>query len=525
MLLAVQQCFKEQVGPCFMLCVHVCLLYIAAAACCFPLPASTALRHSCKLSIAVTPSKSLPGYLLCHIFGWLRLQPQCCVLFCQRIATAFSHWCLWLLLQNAQQIQQLRSELQDAQQATNQAQVEKAGAVAETDSAIAEGVHLTQQRDMWENMVEDLKKENVILKAEAQRANFKLHDMEVRSKELQREYQDVHGFIATLEREHHSKMAECQAQTVNLQGMVEELRSEAAADMDHKVEVVHVRGMLDNKQQEIEALERRLAHSQTCLANSERRAQAWQHELSYTQERLQTLECEHHGKTAECQAQIVNLQGVVEELRSEAAADMDHNREVVHVRGMLDAKQQEVEALEHRLAHSQTRLANSERRAQVWQHEVSYTQERLQSKVEQLEATMECTIDELSQMVTRCREAECKYHKSEETLATLRMAVDTTLDRRSKVFDDIFDTMFKARLDLEGENELLKHNHAALEQQLEKLQRELDISSQWRLEAMGELDEVTDELTLIKETLHAQGFRLSNGDPFVVSHPPLGFDE
>lgn len=40
---------------------------------------------------------------------------------------------------------------------------------------------------------------------------------------------------------------------------------------------------------------------------------------------------------------------------------------------------------------------------------------------------MECTIDELSQMVTRCREAECKYHKSEETLATLRMAVDTTL--------------------------------------------------------------------------------------------------
>lgn len=55
------------------------------------------------------------------------------------------------------------------------------------------------------------------------------------------------------------------------------------------MEVVHVRGMLDNKQQEIEALERRLAHSQTCLANSERRAQAWQHELSYTQERLQVM--------------------------------------------------------------------------------------------------------------------------------------------------------------------------------------------------------------------------------------------
>ena len=31
-----------------------------------------------------------------------------------------------------------------------------------------------------------------------QRANFKLHDMEVRSKELQREYQDVHGFIAVI---------------------------------------------------------------------------------------------------------------------------------------------------------------------------------------------------------------------------------------------------------------------------------------------------------------------------------------
>ena len=91
MLLAVQQCFKEQVGPCFMLCVLVCLLYIAAAACCFPLPASTALRHSCKPSFAVTPSKSLPGYLLCHISGWLRLQPHCCALLRHRIATAFSH--------------------------------------------------------------------------------------------------------------------------------------------------------------------------------------------------------------------------------------------------------------------------------------------------------------------------------------------------------------------------------------------------------------------------------------------------
>ena len=50
--------------------------------------------------------------------------------------------------------------------------------------------------------------------------------------------------------------------------------------------------------------------------------------------------------------------------------------------------------------------------------------------------------------------------------------------RSSKKFDDMFNTMFKEKLDLIGENELLKHNHAALEQKKENLQRELDISNQ-----------------------------------------------
>ncbi len=35
-ILAVHQRFKEQVGSSFVLCVLVCLLYIAAAACCLP---------------------------------------------------------------------------------------------------------------------------------------------------------------------------------------------------------------------------------------------------------------------------------------------------------------------------------------------------------------------------------------------------------------------------------------------------------------------------------------------------------
>ena len=97
--------------------------------------------------------------------------------------------------------------------------------------------------------------------------------------------------------------------------------------------------------------------------------------------------------------------------------------------------------------------------------------------------------------------------------------------RKRKMFDDMFDTMFKRQLDLIGENELLKHQHAALEQKLQNVQRDLDISTQCCLEADGELDKVTDELTLFKETLHAQGFRLPNGDPIIVSHPPLGFEE
>ncbi len=51
----------------------------------------------------------------------------------------------------------------------------------------------------------------------------------------------------------------------------------------------------------------------------------------------------------------------------------------------------------------------------------------VQGKVEQLEATVERTTSELSQMVTRFTEVEGKYHKSEETLATLKRAVDTDL--------------------------------------------------------------------------------------------------
>ena len=37
---------------------------------------------------------------------------------------------------------------------------------------------------------------------------------------------------------------------------------------------------------------------------------------------VQTLEHEHNGRLAECRAQVADLQGVVAELRAEAAADM-----------------------------------------------------------------------------------------------------------------------------------------------------------------------------------------------------------
>ena len=97
--------------------------------------------------------------------------------------------------------------------------------------------------------------------------------------------------------------------------------------------------------------------------------------------------------------------------------------------------------------------------------------------------------------------------------------------RRSKRFDNMFDRLYKEKLDLIGENELLKHEHAALEENLETMQRELNISNQWYSEAIGELDKVTDELTLFKETFHAQGIRLLNGDPFDVSPSPLGLEE
>ncbi len=77
----------------------------------------------------------------------------------QRIATAFSHLCLWLLLQIAEHIHRLEADLQDARQAREQAEFDR-------DGAVAEGVHLTQQRDKFQKMVQDLVQENVAFKAE-----------------------------------------------------------------------------------------------------------------------------------------------------------------------------------------------------------------------------------------------------------------------------------------------------------------------------------------------------------------------
>ena len=51
----------------------------------------------------------------------------------------------------------------------------------------------------------------------------------------------------------------------------------------------------------------------------------------------------------------------------------------------------------------------------------------VQGKVEQLEAMVERTTSELSQMMTRFREVEGKHIGSEEALATLGRAVDTHL--------------------------------------------------------------------------------------------------
>ena len=127
--------------------------------------------------------------------------------------------------------------------------------------------------------------------------------------------------------------------------------------------------------------------------------------------------------------------------------------------------------------------------------------------------------------------AQCKISRGQcflENTAQMVPRIDSTAllqAHRRKQYNDMFDTMFKQQLDLIGENELLKHEHTALEERLERMQRELDISNQWRLEADEEVDQVTDELTLFKETLHAQGFRLPNGDPIIVSQSPLGFEE
>ena len=63
------------------------------------------------------------------------------------------------MLQNAEHIHRLEADLQDARQAREQAELER-------DDAVAEGVHLTQQRDEFQNMAQDLVEENVAFKAE-----------------------------------------------------------------------------------------------------------------------------------------------------------------------------------------------------------------------------------------------------------------------------------------------------------------------------------------------------------------------
>jgi len=167
-ILAVHQCFKEQVGASFVLCVLVCLLHIAAAACCFPFPASRALRHACKLPFTVTPSEDSSGHLLSHIrvAAFASTVLLYVTVLPRGKTTAVPHSCPWISLQTAQHVHQLEAALQDAQQAKEQAEVERDGAVAEKDSAIAESVQLTLQKDEYENMVQDLVKENVAFKAE-----------------------------------------------------------------------------------------------------------------------------------------------------------------------------------------------------------------------------------------------------------------------------------------------------------------------------------------------------------------------
>jgi len=51
----------------------------------------------------------------------------------------------------------------------------------------------------------------------------------------------------------------------------------------------------------------------------------------------------------------------------------------------------------------------------------------VQGRVDHLEATVERTTSKMLQMMNRCWEAEGQYHKSEETLAALRRAVDADL--------------------------------------------------------------------------------------------------
>ena len=51
----------------------------------------------------------------------------------------------------------------------------------------------------------------------------------------------------------------------------------------------------------------------------------------------------------------------------------------------------------------------------------------VQGRADHLEAKVERTTSKWLQMMNRCWETEGQYHKSEETLATLRRAVDADL--------------------------------------------------------------------------------------------------
>lgn len=87
------------------------------------------------------------------------MQPQRCIASPRAQATAVTQPCLWTSLQTVQQVQQLEADLQDARQAKEQAELERDAAVADSDSAVAEGVC---QRDKWEKESETFKAEAAV---------------------------------------------------------------------------------------------------------------------------------------------------------------------------------------------------------------------------------------------------------------------------------------------------------------------------------------------------------------------------